>query len=137
MKLFNVKGQLVTKNVSRQAIKWNGESKSKLQFQTKQFLKPFWSGFICYEEFPVYGTRLKVDLLNASLRIAIEVNGPQHSEFHYFHNKNPALYLNSYLFDAQKIKWLNLNKFKYVEINFDEVPLLSKEFFREKFGIIL
>lgn len=132
-----MRGKLVHKNVSKYLIKWGGKSKSNIQFQTKQFLKTYWLGCICYEEFPVYGTRLQVDILNATLRIAIEVNGPQHSQFHYFHNKQPFNYLAGVKNDVAKMKWLELNQFKLIEINFDEVDKLSKNFFKEKFDVIL
>jgi hypothetical protein len=118
-------------------MKWDAKAKSIIQFQTKQFLKPYWRGCIVYEEFPVYGTLLKVDILNATLKIAIEVNGPQHSEFHYFHNNNPHEYLKAVKKDVEKGRWLELNNFKLVELNWDEVPLLSKEFFKQKFDVIL
>jgi hypothetical protein len=137
MRLLNVRGALVTKNVSKYVMKWDAPSKSKIQFQTKQFLKKFWIGCICYEEFPVYGTLLKVDILNASLKIAVEVNGPQHSEYHWFHNGRPTEFLNSNHRDMDKMDWLEKNNFKLAEINYDEIPLLSKDFFREKFDIIL
>lgn len=137
MRLLNLKGSLVNKNVSKYVIRWDGESKSQLQFRTKQFLKPFWLGCICYEEFPVYGSKMKVDILNATLKVAIEVNGPQHSRFHWFHNKNPAAYLSGFKRDMQKIEWLKKNGFQIVEINFDEVDLLSQEFFLKKFNLSL
>jgi hypothetical protein len=137
MKLFNIKGKLVSKNVSKCVIKWDGKSRSDLQFKVKQFVKPFWKGHVVYEEFPVYGTLLRVDILNATLKIAIEVNGPQHSQFHFFHNKQPLNYLNEIKRDDKKLDWLEKNKFNLVEINFDEVDTLSKEFFKEKFNINL
>ena len=137
MKLVSVSGYPVNKPVSKYAIKWDGKSKSNLQFQTKQFLKPFWVGCICYEEFPVYGTLLKVDILNATLRIAVEIHGPQHSELHYFHNHEPIKYLNSVKCDVQKRDWLLKNNFKLIEIFHNEVPLLSVDFFKEKFDLLL
>lgn len=137
MRLFNIHGKLVSKNVSKYLINWDKKSRSIIQFQTKQFLKPFWIGCICYEEFPVYGSLLKVDILNATLKIAIEVNGPQHNEFHYFHNKNPNNYLKGFKNDVVKSSWLKKNGFQLIEINHDEINLLSKEFFLEKFNLTL
>lgn len=137
MRLFSVNGRLVSKNVSKYLIKWDGQCKSKIQFQTKQFLKPFWRACIVYEEFPVYGTMMKVDILNATFKIAVEINGPQHSQLHYFHNNEPVQYLDSVKRDVKKMDWLKLNGFQLVEINFDEVPLLSTSFFKEKFNIEL
>lgn len=137
MRLYNTYGKLVKKNVSKYLIKWDGKSKSLIQFQVKQFLKPYWSGQMVYEEFPVYGTLLKVDILNATRKIAIEVNGPQHNEFHYFHNDHPINYLNSIKNDMSKIEWLEKNGFQVIEINFDEVPKISVDFFKEKFNLAL
>jgi hypothetical protein len=137
VKLLNIYGKLVNKNVSKYLINWNGKSRSEIQFKVKQFLKPFWVGLMVYEEFPVYGTLLKVDILNATLKIAIEVHGPQHGEFHYFHNNSPNAYLKSIKNDYQKSEWLEQNGFKFIEINHDEINTLSKAFFKEKFNLTL
>jgi hypothetical protein len=137
MKLLNIYGKIVSKNVTRYRIEWDKPSKSKPQAIVKKFLKPYWFPYIVYEEFPVYGTLLKVDILNASLKIAVEVHGPQHGEYHFFHNNSPNAYLNSIKRDYQKSEWLSTNGFKVVEIKSDEVDTLSKDFFREKFNIIL
>ena len=137
MKLLNVRGRLVSKNVSKYLIDWDKPSKSKLQFATKQFLKPYWFPYIVYEEFPCIGSLLKVDFVNMSLKIAIEVHGQQHGEYHFFHNNSPNAYLSSIRRDVEKAEWLELNKFKFIEINYDEVPLLSRQFFLDKFEVKL
>ncbi len=133
MRLYNIYGKLVSKNVSKYLIDWDGKSRSKLQFAVKQFLKPYWRNQICYEEFPVYGSLLKVDIINATLKISIEVNGQQHGEFNkHFHNNSPANYLSSIKRDFKKLEFLEKNGFKVVEINYDEINLLSREFFKNK-----
>lgn len=137
MRLLNVNGKLVFKNVSRFLIKWDKPSKSIIQYKAKQFLKPYWNGQIVYEEFPVYGSLLKVDIVNATLRIAIEVHGPQHSEYHWFHGGKPSEYLHSIQRDIKKMDWLAANNFTIAEIYHTEIDLLSKKFFLEKFGISL
>ena len=55
MKLFNVNGKLVGKDVVKYRINWNKKCRSKIQFKVKQFLLPYWRNHICFEEFPVYG----------------------------------------------------------------------------------
>lgn len=137
MKLLNFKRKLVNKNVTKYLIKWDSKCKSILQFRVKQFLKPYWIGHVVYEEFPVYGTKLRVDILNASYKIAIEVQGAQHNEFHYFHNGEPLNYLEGIKRDFKKREWLELNEFTLIEINHDEVDSLSKEFFLKRFNINL
>jgi hypothetical protein len=138
MRLYGINGKLIDKNVNKYTLKWDKKSRSIIQFKVKQFLKPFWIGQILYEEFPVYGSLLKVDILNATLKIAIEVNGNQHSAFNpFFHNNDPNRYLKGYKNDAKKSEWLAKNDFKLIEINEDEINLLSKQFFLEKFNLVL
>ena len=138
MRLYNVYGKLQSKKVSKYLIDWDKKSKSNIQFETKQFLKVFWQNHIVYEELPVYGTKLKVDFINATKKIAIEVNGVQHSQFNkFFHNNSRAKYLESIKRDVKKREWLELNNFKIVEIEQNEVKDLSKEWFKKEFDIIL
>lgn len=137
MTLLDVRGRLIKKNMGRFLIEWDSKSRSIPQFATKQFLKPFWENHIVYEEFPVYGTLLKVDILNVTVRIAIEINGPQHEKFNPFFHTTPHGYLKSIKNDFKKREWLEKNNFQLIEINTDEVKKLSKEFAQEKFGLLL
>ncbi len=138
MRLYNIYGNLQSKNVSKYIIDWQKKSRSKIQFEVKQFLKPFWESQIVYEEFPVFGSRMTVDILNATKKIAIEVQGNQHLEFNkFFHNNSRAKYLESIKRDMQKAEWLDQNNFTLIEINQDEVNKLSESFFEEKFQLKL
>ena len=136
MRLFNINGRLQKKSVSKYLINWNKRSRSKVQFKTKKFLEPFWRGQIVYEEFPVYGSRMTVDILNATKKLAIEVQGKQHGEFNkFFHNNSRLKYLEGIKRDIKKAEWLEKNGFILFEIEEDEVDSLSLEFFLEKFGM--
>lgn len=138
MKLYNAFGKVVSKNVAQYSIDWDAASRSKIQFKTKQFLRKYWQNHIVYEEFPVVGSRLKVDILNATRKIAVEVHGPQHSAYNkFFHNESRLNYLKSIKRDVAKENWLILNKFILVEIYDNEVDSLNEKFFFEKFNIIL
>ena len=138
MRLYNVNGNLQKKNVSKFLIDWNKKSRSKIQFKVKKFLEPFWKGHIVFEEFPVYGSKLKVDILNASNKLAIEVQGDQHNSFNkYFHGDSRLKYLESIKRDVMKAEWLENNNFKLIEINQNEVNELSKQFFEDKFKVFL
>jgi hypothetical protein len=138
MKLYDVNGKIVSLPVARYDIDWDGKCRSNIQFHVKQFLKPYWQTHIVFEEFPVFGTRLKVDLLNSTLKIAVEVNGKQHEDFNtFFHKGNPANYLRGIKNDYKKMEWLELNGFHLVEIMEDEVPHISRAFFKDKFDITL
>ena len=136
MRLLNINGKLQYKNVTKYLIDWDKKSKSKLQFKVNEYLKKFWKNQIVYEEFPVYGTRMKVDIVNVTKRIAIEVQGPQHSSFNkFFHGNSRARYLESIKRDVKKMTWLESNDFKVVEIEGQEVDNLSKKFFKEKYKV--
>lgn len=137
MRLLNASGRLVSKNVSRHLIKWDAKSRSKIQFSVKQFFKPYWSGQIVYEEFPVYGTLLKVDILNATRKIAIEVHGAQHEHHNPFFHPTKQDFLSSVIRDLKKHEWLSMNNFKIIEIYEHEIKLVSKTFIKEKFGLDL
>ena len=138
MRLYNIHGRLQKRSVSKFAIDWDKPSRSKIQYKVKQFLKPFWLGHVVFEEFPVYGSRMKVDILNATNKIAIEVQGSQHNHFNkFFHNNSRLQYLNAIKRDHQKALWLEKNDFKLLEIFQNEINEVSKEFFKEKFNVIL
>lgn len=138
MRLLNIRGRLVTKDVTRYRIKWYGKSRSKAQFKVKQFLRPFWCQHIVYEEFPVFGSRLKVDFLNVTRKVAIEVQGDQHENFNrFFHDNSRLNFLKSIIRDTTKMEWLAKNNFKLIEIYENEVDKLSREFFQDKFQVIV
>lgn len=138
MRLLNINGRLINKNVSKNLIKWEGKSRSNLQFQFKQFFYTYWKNHIVYEEFPVYGTMLKVDFLNATKRIAVEIQGNQHESFNkFFHNNSRLRYLESIKRDVKKTKWLEMNDFKILELYSDDLKDISPKYIEERCGILI
>jgi hypothetical protein len=130
LKLYDVYGRARSRKVTKYLIDWDKKSRSKLQFNVKQFLRSYWKNHIVYEEFPVYGTRLKVDIVNMTKKIAIEVQGSQHETFNkFFHDNSRAKYLASIKRDAKKAEWLALNDFVIMYIYEKDVPNLSLDFF--------
>jgi len=138
MRLLNVNGTLVNKNVSKYLVNWNGKSRSKLQFKFKQFFYPYWKNHIVYEEFPVYGSMLKVDLLNATKKIAVEIQGDKHESFNkFFHDNSRFKYLQSIKRDVKKEKWLEMNEFKFLQVYESDLKTLSPQYIEEKCGILI
>ena len=116
-------------------IHWEGESKSKIQYKTKQFLKSYWKNHVVFEEFPMAGTKLSFDFYNANKKIVVEVQGRQHTKYvPYFHGKSKSGYLNQLRRDNDKLKFCELNGIKFVEI-FSEEELSLETF--EKYDIFL
>lgn len=139
MRLLSLKGSRpIYKNVSSCLIDWDGKSRSKIQFEVKQFFKKYWLACVVYEEFPVFGSRMKVDIVNATRKIAVEVNGQQHGKFNkFFHNDSRAKYLDGIKRDFAKSKWLEKNGFRLIEIEYNEIDKLSEKFIQEKYNITL
>tara|TARA_B100000287_G_scaffold274048_1_gene258075 strand:+ start:1132 stop:1548 length:417 start_codon:yes stop_codon:yes gene_type:complete len=136
MRLYNIHGRLQNRSVSKYVINWDEKSRSKLQKRVKDFLKTYWKGHIVYEEFPVYGTRMKVDILNATIKVAVEVNGPQHNKFNkFFHNNSRAKYLNSIKRDWEKSQWLEKNGFTLIELEESDLDDLSRSYIKKTFGV--
>jgi hypothetical protein len=116
-------------------IDWDGKSRSKIQYNTKQFLKKYWSNHIVFEEFPVAGTKLSLDFYNANKKIAVEVQGKQHTKYvPFFHGKNKINYINQLKRDQDKLKFCELNDIQLVEV-YDGDEVTEKLF--ETFGVIL
>jgi len=126
MRLYNIRGKLQSKSVTKYLVDWDKKSRSKLQFNTKQFFREYWENHIVYEEFPVYGSRMKVDIVNATKKIAVEVNGQQHDEFNkFFHSNSRTKYL----------QWLELNNFIIIEIYEKDLQKLSISYIKKLYGI--
>ena len=116
-------------------IDCDAQSRSKIQFQAKQFLKKHWINHIVFEEFPVAGTKLSLDFYNANKKIAVEVQGKQHTKYvPFFHGSNKINYLNQLKRDRDKLKFCEINNIQLVEIY--EGDKLNKSLF-SNFGVNL
>ena len=128
-------GVRAVSKAKKRLIKWSGPSRSKRQRLTKLFLKKYWKHHIVFEEFPVAGTKLTIDIYNANKKIAVEVQGRQHTKYvPFFHGKNKANYLNQLRRDQDKLEFCKLNNITLVEIY--EEDNIDQELFK-KFGIEL
>ena len=136
--MLSFTGKEISKNCEKYRIKWDKKSASKIQTAVKNFLRQFWEKHIVYEEFPQFQTQNRVDFLNATKKIAIEVDGNQHDEYvPFFHNNSPENYLNSLERDSLKRQWLELNGYTVIQIKQNEVKNLTNDWIFEKFGINL
>ena len=106
-----------------------------MQYECKQFLKSYWLNDIVFEEFPIAGTRLSLDFYNANKKVAVEVQGKQHTKYvPFFHGKNKINYINQLKRDQDKLKFCELNDIQLIEI-YEEDKLNEKLF--ENFGVNL
>ena len=122
-------------NLKKYLINWESSSKSKRQFAVKKYLEKYWGKQIVFEEFPVAGTRLSLDFFNASKKIAIEVQGEQHTKYvPFFHGSNKINYIAQLKRDQEKSKFCELNNIELIEIY--PKDSINKDFFKS-YGVIL
>jgi hypothetical protein len=136
MRFKTLRGKEVFKNIEKYRIDWDGKSLSKFQFGVKQFLKKYWKDQVCFEEMPVTGTRMRIDIYNANKRVAVEIDGVQHEKFsEFYHNGDRGNFLKQINRDAEKYKWCEINEITLINIKPSDLPL-TKKFF-EKQGVFL
>jgi len=134
MRFLTLNGKIINKNYHKYLIDWNKEECSKFQTKVKKFLEPYLKYHIVYSEFLIPGTKMRIDIFDATTRIAYEISGKQHLEYTPFFHQNPAKYLSQIKRDFKKIKFCEINNIKLIEIY--EKDILSVEYFKEKFGLV-
>lgn len=123
------------KNLKKYLIDWDAKSKSKIQFNVKKFLEPFWVNHIVFEEFLIAGTRMTLDFYNANKKVAVEVQGQQHTKYTpFFHGGYKNNYLSQLDRDHKKYEFCKINDISLVEVYYNDE--ISVDLFK-KFGVDL
>ena len=123
------------KNLKKRIIYWEASSRSKKQKAVKDFLKDYWHNHVTFEEFPVVGTRLSLDFYNANKRVAVEVQGSQHTKYNkFFHGGHKNNYLEQLKRDQIKAEFCEVNDIILVEIY--DSDIINKSLFK-KFDVTL
>ena len=104
------------KNAKKYLIDWHKPSRSKFQTKVKKFLFEYWQNDIVFEEFRVVGSRLTLDFYNASKKIAVEVQGAQHTKFVKHFHKNHFKYADQLKRDEMKLDFCKANAIKLAEV---------------------
>lgn len=115
MKLLNIYNREVNVNVTKYLIDWD-HIVSKPQKQVKDALKPIWQGQLVCEEFRIPSSKMRIDLVNFSLKIVVEVSPKGSHKFNKFFNKNRSNFLSAVKRDISKAEWCENNGFRFVEI---------------------
>jgi len=122
------------KHSSKYLINWKTKTRSKFQDEVKRFLCPFWDADVVFEELRLVDTRLTFDFYNANKKVAIEVQGRQHTSFVPFFHGNRQQFLQQLKRDTKKLEFCQVNGIKLVEIY--DVSELNKDFFSQH-GVLL
>ena len=126
MKWITANGSIRPLSEKKYSIKWDSESLSLFQFNVKQFFKKYWIEDLVGEEVLIPQTRLRVDIVNFSRKIAVEVNGLFHVEYTpYFQNSIEDFESQVYR-DVLKENLLEKNGFEVIEIYEKNMPLKEK-----------
>lgn len=116
-------------------INWDKPSRSKRQFEVKQFLRKYWAEDFVFEEFPMAGTRLSFDFYNSSKNVMVEVQGGQHLKYTpFFHGAAKSQFVSQIRRDNEKLKFCKLNSIPMVEI-YPKDEITTELFY--SFGITL
>ena len=136
MEFQTIDGKLKrVKNLKKRIINWEASSRSKRQKAVKDFLKDYWFYHVTFEEFPVVGTRLSLDFYNANKRVAVEVQGSQHTKYNkFFHGGHKSNYLEQLKRDQIKAEFCEVNDIILVEIY--DSDIINKSLFK-KFDVTL
>ena len=135
MRLKNIRGIYKYKNCNKYRVNWDKPCLSKFQFDVKQFLRKYISNHVVFEEFPVYGSKMHVDLFDATSFVVYETQGQQHDTYNKFFHGNRVGLGRQIKRDSAKYDWCVANEITYVEIYPEDMPL-NTEFFK-KYGVTL
>lgn len=124
-------------NINKYRVDWEKPARSKLQTRVKQFLYPYLKNHIVVEEFRIPKTRLTVDLIDLTEKVAYEVQGAQHQEFVPFFHGNPTSLFRQWGRDSKKQVFLEYNGYTLIQITNEDVPHLSKGYCKKKFNLDL
>ncbi len=115
MQIIDLRGR--RRSLKIKPIDWTKKSRSQFQKDCKDLLRIHWDGDVVGEEVAVPGTMMKMDFVNLSKKIILEVDGQAHRKFNkFFHNNNIHNFISSLKRDESKEKFAKLNGFELVRI---------------------
>ncbi|MDB4314582.1 hypothetical protein N9955_00985 [bacterium] len=129
MKIKNIYGREVSINPTKYLIDWE-KVVSKPQKQVKDVIAPYWKGNLVCEEFFIPSSKMRVDIINFSLGIVVEVSPKGSHGYNNFFHKNRPKFLSGVKRDLKKTEWILSNDFEYIEI--DDEDLKDNEKILEK-----
>jgi hypothetical protein len=139
MKVLGLNGRQYPVCLTDYALDWNRKV-SKPQKRVKDFLRPYWVSHVLSEEFAIPGCGkrpLRVDLINWTRQIAVEVSPVSSHSFNQFFHKDRIRFSAAVHRDLKKEEWCKMIGFTYVELNEKDIDLMSPKWFEETYGITL
>lgn len=132
MKVTGLKtDRLYSLKVTAYLVDWDRQV-SKPQARVKEFLHRYWSGHIVGEEVYIPGSRCRLDLVNFTRRIVVEVSPESSHSFNRFFHKDRFRFGRAVQRDLDKQAWSERNGFAYVELTSEDIGDLSVKLFAER-----
>lgn len=97
-----------------------GEGRGKFQSKVGDILAEIYPGDIICEEFPCVGEGLQLDFFLPRKKVAVEVQGTQHTKFVEFFHFDADGFKAQRARDLRKQEWCELNKIRLVKIDVGE-----------------
>ncbi len=137
MKVWNLKGRAqVLIKTHEYLIDWKKDGASKLETKFKELIFPYWRNQIVLEQLRIPGSLLRIDFLNCTKRLAVEINGPQHGEYNpHFHRGSEVNFRASIRRDINKILWCEENDIKVLELIEEDLDWFCPKYIQDKFEI--
>lgn len=132
MKWLNKSGKEFSFADKRYLINWDKPAPSKGSQEVKDFLGANYRFWTWFEEYRVPGTKLKVDFLSTTSKVAIEFHGRQHSQFVKHWHGSKSGFLGHIKRDVKKEELLLKNGFCFIELYDEDLELLSKSWFESR-----
>jgi hypothetical protein len=126
VKIKNIFGKEVNASFKKYRINWDRVI-SKPQKRVKDIICPYWFGQDVYEELCIPSSKLRIDLINLSMGVVIEVSPLQHQQYNEFLHGSRLNFLSAQKRDLQKVDWCEVNNFRYVEIDEEDLKLIDEE----------
>lgn len=126
-------GKVRPLSVKRFLINYDSPSLSLFQSSVKKFFQPFWSEDVVCEEVILPDTKLRVDIMNFTKKVAIEVNGLFHVQYSPHFQKTEEDFEKQVFRDVYKEHLLQKNGFEVLEIYEKNMPL-TPEWITKTFG---
>lgn len=135
MKWLNRNGKEFSFADKRYLINWDKAAPSKGAQAVKDFLGANYRFWTWFEEYRIPGTRLKVDFLSTTTKVAIEFHGRQHNTFVKHWHGSRSGFLSHIKRDVKKEELLEKNGFRLIEMYEEDLDLLNKEWFEDKLAV--
>lgn len=138
MKFYKLNSdKLVNVNPFEYKTNWDVDGASEPEREVLNFLRPFWCHKLVLSQFMIPGSRLRIDIVNLTDGVCVEVSPAGSHSFNKFFHKTELNFAKAVKRDFEKEEWIVKMGFKYCELLDEDLANLSPELFSAKFGVYL